>query len=155
KAVTQKSVTKKAAVRQTAAPVAKKVIGKKTAAKKSVAKKAPTTTAATKKVVTKKAPIVPTTARNRVSRKITDTRTPTHTAVADRAALSIASRPLQERPVTLRTVTQVSAEERKGLIEKAAYYRAEKRHFAPGHEHEDWVAAEAEVDEMLRRNRSG
>ena len=28
----------------------------------------------------------------------------------------------------------------------AAYYRAERRGFAPGHEVEDWLAAEAEID---------
>ena len=37
------------------------------------------------------------------------------------------------------------------MIEDAAYYRAEKRNFAPGHEAEDWAAAEAEIDEMLRK----
>jgi hypothetical protein len=30
-------------------------------------------------------------------------------------------------------------------IAKAAYYRAEKRGFAPGYEEQDWKAAEAEV----------
>jgi len=28
----------------------------------------------------------------------------------------------------------------------AAYYRAEKRNFEPGHELEDWLAAEAELE---------
>jgi hypothetical protein len=35
---------------------------------------------------------------------------------------------------------------REALIATAAYYRAEKRGFAPGHETEDWLAAESEVD---------
>lgn len=35
------------------------------------------------------------------------------------------------------------------LIAEAAYYRAEKRGFMPGHETEDWLAAEAEVDAGL------
>lgn len=39
--------------------------------------------------------------------------------------------------------------ERRGLIETEAYLRAERRHFAPGHEIEDWLAAEAEVDARL------
>lgn len=30
-------------------------------------------------------------------------------------------------------------------IAVAAYYRAERRGFAPGHELEDWLAAEAEI----------
>jgi hypothetical protein len=46
----------------------------------------------------------------------------------------------------------VSAEERRGLVERAAYFRAERRSFAPGHELEDWLAAEAEVDERLIRS---
>lgn len=35
------------------------------------------------------------------------------------------------------------------LIAQAAYFRAKRRHFAPGREHEDWLAAEAEVDRLL------
>jgi hypothetical protein len=38
---------------------------------------------------------------------------------------------------------------RTALIAKAAYFRAEKRGFAPGHETGDWLAAEAEVDARL------
>ena len=40
-------------------------------------------------------------------------------------------------------------EQRAALIAEAAYFRAEKRGFAPGHEAEDWLAAEAEVDALL------
>jgi hypothetical protein len=36
------------------------------------------------------------------------------------------------------------------MIEQAAYLRAERRGFAPGNETEDWLAAEAEVDALLR-----
>lgn len=32
------------------------------------------------------------------------------------------------------------------MIATAAYYRAERRGFAPGAELEDWLAAEAEID---------
>jgi hypothetical protein len=35
---------------------------------------------------------------------------------------------------------------REALIAIAAYYRAERRGFLPGHEQEDWLAAEREVD---------
>lgn len=41
--------------------------------------------------------------------------------------------------------------DRHALIAKAAYFRAVRRNFAPGHELEDWLAAEAEVDEELAR----
>jgi hypothetical protein len=43
----------------------------------------------------------------------------------------------------------VSEEERRDLIARAAYFRAERRNFAPGHALEDWIAAEAEVDRDL------
>ncbi|HMN47104.1 MAG TPA: DUF2934 domain-containing protein [Povalibacter sp.] len=45
------------------------------------------------------------------------------------------------RPVTTR-------EER---IAMNAYWRAASRQFAPGHELDDWLAAEAEVDEKYRK----
>jgi len=38
---------------------------------------------------------------------------------------------------------------RHALIAEAAYFRAERRHFAPGHEFEDWLAAEVEVERAL------
>jgi hypothetical protein len=43
----------------------------------------------------------------------------------------------------------VGPEQRAALIAEAAFFRAEKRSFAPGHETEDWLAAEAEVDALL------
>lgn len=39
------------------------------------------------------------------------------------------------------------SEDRQSCIAKAAYYRAEQRHFAPGHELDDWLAAEDEFDQ--------
>jgi len=45
--------------------------------------------------------------------------------------------------------------QRTALIAKAAYFRAESRGFAPGHETEDWLAAEAEVDAKLLRGGAG
>lgn len=52
------------------------------------------------------------------------------------------------------TVPPISPEERLRMIRDAAYYRAEKRGFAPGHEYEDWLAAEREIDEWLRQRNS-
>jgi hypothetical protein len=45
--------------------------------------------------------------------------------------------------------------QRNALIAKAAYFRAESRGFAPGHETEDWLAAESEVDAKLLRGAAG
>jgi hypothetical protein len=39
------------------------------------------------------------------------------------------------------------------MIAKAAYFRAERRHFEPGHELEDWLAAESEVDRRIAQAR--
>ncbi|HEY7962546.1 MAG TPA: DUF2934 domain-containing protein [Steroidobacteraceae bacterium] len=44
----------------------------------------------------------------------------------------------------------VSPEERRGMIAQNAYLRAQRRGFEPGQETEDWFAAEAEVDALLR-----
>ena len=40
---------------------------------------------------------------------------------------------------------ELSPDEVRKLISEAAYYRAKQRGFAPGHEVEDWIQAEAEV----------
>jgi hypothetical protein len=55
---------------------------------------------------------------------------------------------------TIEPPSQVSAEARHALIAQAAYLRAERRGFVPGHETEDWLAAEAEVDALLRGGQS-
>lgn len=49
----------------------------------------------------------------------------------------------------LRDNGSLSPEERLRYIAEAAYYRAEKRGFAPGGELDDWLEAEAEVDGRL------
>jgi hypothetical protein len=50
-------------------------------------------------------------------------------------------------------VTQSSAfiepDERHAMISECAYHRARARGFDPGHELEDWLAAEAEIDAVL------
>ena len=50
----------------------------------------------------------------------------------------------------------VGPEQRAALIAEAAFFRAEKRGFSPGHEVEDWLAAESVVDaELMRAVESG
>jgi Protein of unknown function (DUF2934) len=39
---------------------------------------------------------------------------------------------------------------RQAMIAEAAYYRAEARSFDPGHELDDWLDAEREVDRLLQ-----
>ncbi|MGA8705425.1 MAG: DUF2934 domain-containing protein [Steroidobacteraceae bacterium] len=50
------------------------------------------------------------------------------------------------RPVPPALIDQ---EARRSMIAQAAYYRAERRGFAAGHDAEDWLAAESEVDAAL------
>jgi hypothetical protein len=56
----------------------------------------------------------------------------------------------QKQSVSAAKVTPaVSADERRGMIAKAAYLRGERRGFAQGGEADDWLAAEQEIDALL------
>jgi Protein of unknown function (DUF2934) len=48
-------------------------------------------------------------------------------------------------------VSQVDPELRHEMVATAAYYIAEQRGFAPGHELEDWYRAQAAIDKELPR----
>jgi hypothetical protein len=50
---------------------------------------------------------------------------------------------------------EVSEDMRRGMIAQAAYLRAERRGFVGGNEVEDWLAAEAEVDALLKAESRG
>lgn len=52
------------------------------------------------------------------------------------------------------TATSIGESDRLAMVQVAAYVRAERRGFAPGHELEDWLAAEAEVDAQLAAMRA-
>lgn len=47
-------------------------------------------------------------------------------------------------------VTEPGEQVDKAMVAEAAYYRAEKRGFAPGNELEDWLEAEKEIDALTR-----
>jgi hypothetical protein len=49
----------------------------------------------------------------------------------------------------------LTREGRQALIAEKAYLRAERRGFTPGHETEDWLAAEVEVDALLKVSLGG
>jgi Protein of unknown function (DUF2934) len=51
------------------------------------------------------------------------------------------------RPTRPEPVQPGSREE---MIAEVAYYRAEKRGFEPGYELEDWLAAEQEIDALVK-----
>lgn len=65
-------------------------------------------------------------------------------AVSQRAAPSAETSKPQVNPVS------ISAEERWRMVATAAYHKAEKRGFASGHEVEDWLAAENDIDAVLK-----
>ncbi len=53
----------------------------------------------------------------------------------------------------LRFVEPIPARPRETLIAEIAYFKAQQRGFEPGHEEQDWLAAEAEVDRRLNGRR--
>jgi hypothetical protein len=70
---------------------------------------------------------------------------------------------MQDEPRTIRAMRNfnplrfcapgaISAADRHRLISQAAYLRAKQRGFAAGHEVEDWLAAEREIDAQLPQN---
>ncbi|HEY1726380.1 MAG TPA: DUF2934 domain-containing protein [Steroidobacteraceae bacterium] len=66
-------------------------------------------------------------------------------ATGNRRPASKSMRPLRADV----TPAVIDPERRRTLIAEIAYYRAERRGFEPGHENEDWLSAEAEVDTAL------
>lgn len=69
------------------------------------------------------------------------------TPTARNTRKTTASKPARKTPVS--ATPPIDPERRRALIAEAAYFRAERRGFAPGHESEDWLAAEVEVDTAL------
>jgi hypothetical protein len=53
--------------------------------------------------------------------------------------------------VTRQFVERLTDDQRHELIAVAAYHLAEGRNFEPGHEAEDWLAAEAQVESLGAR----
>ncbi len=49
----------------------------------------------------------------------------------------------------------ISVDARRAMVAQSAYLRAERRGFAPGGEEQDWLAAEAEVDALLKARHGG
>ena len=76
---------------------------------------------------------------------------PVTESAATRRAPPRPRKSLAERAPRLR----LTPEARRELIAETAYLRAERRGFAPGQETEDWLAAEAEVDALLKVEEGG
>jgi hypothetical protein len=93
---------------------------------------------AKKPVAAKAAPVAPTIIRSYSAPAATPAPAPVAVAAAPAA-----------KPQAAKTIT---SEERKRRIEQAAYYLAEKRGFQ-GDAQEDWIAAEAQIDAQLAKER--
>jgi len=70
---------------------------------------------------------------------------------AKKPAVQKAKSTPKRRKSTPAKLLEITPEERWRLIAVAAYYKAEKRDFAPGREVDDWLESEREVDELLGR----
>lgn len=60
-----------------------------------------------------------------------------------------AKSPVSPKPIA------VTLDERRALIAERAYLIAEKRGFQPGGENDDWLAAELEIDALLKARHGG
>ncbi len=69
-----------------------------------------------------------------------------------RALTTVRSKSMPDNPpnsIVTRSAAFMEPDERLARIAEAAYYHAERRGFDPGHELDDWLAAEAEIDQAL------
>ena len=71
------------------------------------------------------------------------------------APLAEAAATRAQRPGSSTSGSGVTAESRRAMIAENAYLRAERRGFSPGNEEDDWLAAEQEVDALLRARHGG
>ncbi len=80
-----------------------------------------------------------------------DTKPASRSKKAKTAASADAADPTHQVDVVSATLlaTPTQRISREQLIAEAAYHHAEARGFEPGHELEDWLVAEAEVDARL------
>lgn len=101
---------------------------KKSTTKSGAAKKSSTKTTTAKKTATKK-----TSSKQTASKKVEKKKT------------SATKKTKQTSPKDI----SISAEERWRMVATTAYLKAEARNFEPGHETEDWLAAEKEVDALI------
>lgn len=83
----------------------------------------------------------------------TETTSAEKTAVTSPAKATAARKTTTTKNAPRRS--DLSEDMRRGMIAQAAYLRAERRGFTGGNEVEDWLAAEAEVDALLRAESRG
>lgn len=93
---------------------------------------------------------VPRTPRSEAKAPKRERATPPREAPTPEALAQRSSGGVPEVPAASSARIQVTHEARYRMICEAAYLRAERRGFMPGGEVEDWLAAEQEVDRLLK-----
>ena len=101
------------------------------------------------KSATKSSPKKKTSKKKATAKKVTAKKATTKKPAASTTTKKKTSNPDKAKQAS-DTTFDISAEERWRMIANSAYLRAEARGFAPGHETEDWLKAEKEVDTLLR-----
>jgi hypothetical protein len=91
----------------------------------------------------------PKSSKNNPKKKLTGANLETGLTSIAEAGISTTDSIFEESCATSFSIAEVSNEERYRLIAEAAYFRSEKRSFAPGYELEDWLAAETELEKKL------
>jgi hypothetical protein len=71
-------------------------------------------------------------------------------AAVEPIASPVVAAPL--KPIVGKPAVEMSPIDRDQMIATAAYLRAVNRHFQPGHELEDWLSAEREIDALLTQS---
>ena len=84
------------------------------------------------------------------NRRLPDTPNPADPVPAAEASAARRAPRVRKSPTDKPARAEVTPEARRALIAETAYLRAERRGFEPGQETEDWLAAEAEVDALLK-----
>ena len=71
--------------------------------------------------------------------------------VANKGTKKVAKKAPKRPAKSRQQAATMSAEPRHKMIEIAAYYRAERRHFQDGDPVADWLSGEKEIDALLNR----
>jgi len=72
-------------------------------------------------------------------------------AIKSRAARRSHAAPPPSNSIVTRSSAYIEPEARDAMISEAAYFQSAHRGFEPGHEIDDWLAAESEIDAALAR----
>jgi hypothetical protein len=81
---------------------------------------------------------------------------PGQRAKRTRATTLVRSKAMPDSPpdsIVTRSSAFIEPDERHALVSECAYHRARERGFDPGHDLDDWLAAEAEIDAALANHR--